>query len=140
MDEQEVRFTEWRAWIARDRLGDDFDVPDYFGLLGVYLLAAPSPSREQPKHLAPEVIYIGMSGHVTRRVSKTHGMVQRYVAETGDVDGQRLFYSEWSSSWSNSELNTNIAKARLAYIQYIERKLIWEYAKQYERVPKYNRR
>jgi hypothetical protein len=140
MYEPEMRLSKWRAWIARDRLGDDFDVPHYFGLLGIYILATPSPSQEEPKHLAPEVIYIGMSGHVTRRTDKTHNAVKRYGTETGDADGLHLFYSEWLSPWSNLQLNTNIGRSRFAYIQYIERKLIWEYAERYERLPKYNKR
>jgi hypothetical protein len=139
MDEPEVRLSEWRAWMARNRLGDDFDIPDEFGLLGIYVLATPSPSQEEHKHLAPEVIYIGMSSHVTRRMDKTHEAVKRYGQETGDTAGLYLFYSEWLSPWSNLNRNTDMGKSQLAYLQYVERKSIWEYARLYERLPKYNK-
>ena len=72
MDEPVVRFSKWKKWIYRDRLSEEFDVPDDYGLLGVYLLAAPLPSDQELYHLAPEVIYIGMSSHVTKRLDKNH--------------------------------------------------------------------
>ena len=138
MDEPKVYFSEWRKWIYRDRLSDDFDVPDDFGILGIYLLAAPLPSQDEPRHLAPEVIYIGLSSHVTRRLDKSHEVVQQYRKESGDNEAVNLFYSEWLSPWSNWDQNTNIGKSQLAYIQYIERKLIWDYAKKYHELPKFN--
>ena len=138
MDEPKVYFSKWRKWIYRDRVSDNFDVPDNFGILGIYLLAAPLPSQNEILHLAPEVVYIGMSSHVTRRLDKSHKAVQQYQKDSGDNEAANLYYSEWLSPWSNFDENTDIGKSRLAYIQYIERKLIWDFAKKYQRLPKSN--
>lgn len=138
MKEPELQFSKWRKWKYRDRLSDEFEVPEYFGLLGIYLLATPLPSLQTPSHLEPEVIYIGMSSHVTSRLDKSHKVVCQYRKEYRDKNAENLFYSEWLSPWSNLHHNTDIGKSQMAYIYYIERKLIWEYAKKYNKLPKFN--
>ena len=138
MDEPIVHFSEWKKWIYRDRLSEEFDVPNDYGLLGVYLLAAPLPSDQELYHLAPEVIYIGMSSHVTKRLDKSHKAVRQYRDKFGDTRIENLYYTEWLSPWSNWDQNRNIGQAQLAFIHYIERKLIWEYAKKHHGLPRLN--
>jgi hypothetical protein len=139
MDEPEVYFSNWNKWKYRERLADDFDTPDDFGLLGVYLLAAQLPADQELHHLAPEVIYIGMSTHVTKRLDKTHKAVCEYRHEFGDSKGEKLYYSDWLSPWSNWNQDDNLGQAQVAFIHYIERKLIWEYAKKHHALPRFNR-
>ena len=134
----EVNFSTWEKWQCRERLSEEFDVPEDFGLLGVYLLASPQPSDQELHHLAHEVIYIGMSGHVTKRLDKSHKTVRRYRLESGDDGAENLYFSLWPSEWSNWHQNSNIHQTRLAYIRYIERKLIWEYANKYGELPRLN--
>jgi hypothetical protein len=138
MDEPEVCFSKWRKYIYRDRLSEESDVPDDYGLLGVYLLASPLPSDQELYHLAPEVIYIGTSSHVTKRLDKSHKAVCQYKDEFGDNSIENLYYSEWLSPWSNWDQNSNIGQAQLAFIHYTERKLIWEYAQKHHRLPRFN--
>ena len=138
MEEPEVDFSKWRKFKNRDRLSEDFDVPDDFGLLGVYLLASPLPSDQELHHLAGEVIYIGMSSHVTKRLDRSHKAVRQYRDEIGDDSVENLYYSEWSSPWSNWDQKSTIGQAQLAYIHYVERKLLWEYAKKHGGLPRFN--
>jgi len=137
MKEPKVEFSIWKKLKNRDRLRDDFDVPEDFGLMGVYLLASPFPSDHGLHHLAGEVVYIGMSGHVTKRLDQSHEAVRKYRDETGDVSVENLYFSEWISPLSKQYRNGD-NKPQLAYFHYIERKLIWEYAKKHNRLPKYN--
>ena len=134
----EVNFSTWTKWQFRERLSEEFDVPEDFGILSVYLLASPQPSDQKPHHLANEVFYIGMSSHVTSRLDKSHKAVCQYRLKSGDDAVENLYFSLWSSDWSNSHQNNNTHKTRLAYIQYVERKLIWEYANRYGELPSLN--
>jgi len=139
MEDPEVCFSKWKKFIQREQLGGGNDVPDDFGLLGVYLLASLLPSDEKPHHLAPDVIYIGMSSHVTRRLDRSHHAVRQYKDDSGDNYLDKLYYSDWMSQWDNRKPNSDIGRAQLAFIYYIERKLIWEYAKKHQRLPMCNK-
>ena len=79
-----------------------------------------------------------MSIHVTKRLDKSHEAVCQYQDEFGDNRIDKLYYSEWLSPWSKWDQNSNIGQAQLAFIHYIERKLIWEYAKKHHRLPRFN--
>jgi hypothetical protein len=139
LSDPEIQFSKWKNFKLRDRLSEERDVPPDFGILGVYLLTSPLPRNRKLCHLSPEVIYIGMSNNITGRLDKSHHAVRRYKAESGDKSLDNLYYSEWPSDWSNWHQDTDIGKARLAFIKYTERRLIWEYAKKYHRLPRYNK-
>ena len=144
IDEPDVDFSRWREWRYRDRLFDEYTVPPDFGLLGVYLFAAFEPS-EQPTlnpmgaHLDEHVVYIGMSTHVTRRNDKFHNAIRRFKDDLHKTPTAVLWYTDWESPWSNGELSRVGGEAKRAYILYIERKLIWEFTKAFNRLPKLNR-
>jgi len=141
MNVPEVYFSDWRKFQYRDRISEEMDIPASYGLMGVYLLASPLPlpSDKSIYHLAPEIIYIGMSSHVTNRLDRSHNAVIKYKNESGDANVDMLCYSEWLSPWSNMDINSNAHKVRATFIHYIERKLIWEFANQHGLLPKYNR-
>ena len=139
LDDPIVQFSKWKKFDLRDRLREEPDVPHYFGILGVYLLASPRPKGQKLYYLAPEVIYIGMSSNTTARLDRSHKTVRSYRADSGDKGLENLYYSEWQSEWANSQQETDIGRAVLAAIRYTERRLIWEYAKKHHRIPKYNK-
>ena len=137
--EPTVHFTDWRNWIARDRLADIKDIPKDFGVLGIYLLAAfessdPPESESTARHLHPDVIYIGMSENVTKRVDKHHGAVHRYRQKSMYNKTAKLYCCDWQSQWTNFDKRP----PELACIRYIERKLIWEFANMFNRMPEMN--
>src|SRR5207248_3279754 len=99
-------FSDWHSWRFRQRTTEQFDVPEDFGILGIYLLACstdgPPPSSATERHLLPNVIYIGMSGHVMRRLERGHRAVNRYRTQLKDASGKNLYFCQWNSDWNNS--------------------------------------
>jgi len=140
-DYEHIWFDPWKPWHMRYRPSLDFEVPESFGIFGIYLIAAfqstPVKKEIEPTSLPKEVVYIGMSSHVDRRLEKSHSAVRKYRRETGDERCENLWYGRAYSSWSNG-VSGNIEMAR-AYIVYYERALILEYTRANEALPKYNR-
>lgn len=137
MKEPIVSFSKWRKWAYRARLKDQYDVPEDFGILGVYLLAISSPKIDVTDQIPHEIIYIGMSSHVTKRLDRSHKAVRAYRADSGDDYAEHLLYAEWLSEWTNRG-SKSVLNVHLAYMHFVERKLIWLYASKYNQIPKYN--
>jgi len=144
IDVSAVRFNSWYRWSLRPRPSQEFDVPVNFGILGLYVLgtgedkpgAGLAPSGSD---LPADIVYIGSSAHVDRRLERWHDAVARYKREFGDDRCSRLWISIWYSDWTNSWEGTGrgvVAQTRLlAY----ERALIHAYAVQNGRLPALNR-
>jgi hypothetical protein len=141
-----IKFCPWRHWSLRDTTKPDlpWDPPRNYDHGGVYLLAhfpKMPPSGDEwsdVKHLSDDVIYIGMSTRITGRLEgENHSNVRKnYRAKFGDRSLARLYFSNWFSDWNSDELRrVGIGKAKTAYLHFVERKLIWEYAYKFERLP-----
>jgi hypothetical protein len=136
-------FSDWRPWGLRERTSEQFDVPRDFGILGIYLLAfstngPPPPSSPTERHLLPNVIYVGMSGHVMRRLERAHTAVNSYRKLFDDVSGKKLYFCQWDTDWPNSATGDK-ASVQNAALRYVEAKLIAEHALKNGRRPKLNR-
>ena len=137
-----VAFSEWRKWRVRERASDQFDVPREFGILGLYVLGtwdgSPGSGPADKRHLAPDVVYIGMSDHVLRRLERTHAAVQRYRVDFNDPLCSRLHFAQWESAWTNfGPRKGRVVQA--AVLRALEAHLIAEYAMNFGRLPALNR-
>ena len=139
-----LAFAKWRKWIARPRPSHDMDVPSEFGMLGLYMLACsdttPPGNSTSPDtaDLPEEVIYIGMSRHVDRRLESSHNAVARYKKKYADEPCSGLWFSSWSSEWSSWSSKT-CGPVERATLVFYERALILAYAKRFGRLPALNR-
>ncbi len=129
-------FSDWRRWKYRERTADDSDVPKDFGVLGLYLLAI-SPSMEsKPSHTDKSIVYIGMSKHVMKRLEKSHDAVKKIKLVHGLNE---LYYADFGIDVNNQCLHSDKGKVQLAYLRYLERKIIWEYANINNSLPEFNK-
>lgn len=139
---KDLWFDQWKWWIVRDRPSQDVDVPADFGMFGIYVLARfvsqPTEKNFDPYGMPKEVLYIGMSSHVDRRLERSHTAVRKYRKETGDDLCKKLWYVRAYSPWNNRSLK-QISTAT-AHVAYYERALILSYVNKYGALPKYNRR
>ncbi|MGN6828148.1 hypothetical protein [Paucibacter sp. M5-1] len=134
-------FSPWQHWTARDRPSQELDVPVDFGLFGLYVLAAADVAPSQALDIAAlpeEVVYIGMSSHVGRRLERFHSAVKRYRTACNDPQCKRLWHTTWhqgTSNWHSSQRSGIIAATQVAFY---ERALLAMYAARYGRLPKVN--
>ena len=87
----------------------------------------------------PGVIYIGMSRHVTRRLDNYHDAIARYRADSGDPDCEHLWFADWESPWSNRTVEKPEGVEGLAYVCLMERKLLLDFVRAFNRYPQLNR-
>jgi hypothetical protein len=144
MSPNDIYFSEWTPWHLRDRIDPIDDTPTNFGLSGIYLLAHFNDPRKAKKffrkfHLNPDVIYIGVSRSTIHRLGRHHKIVARYKSEFFDSPLSKLYCSVWQSDVSNYDLTRGNTVAE-ACLLHIERKLIWEYALAFNRLPALNSR
>ena len=130
-------FSDWVKWEFRDRLNDDdnFDIPHDFGLLGIYLLAISPDINKKATHEAKEVVYIGLSTNVLKRLDLRHTAVNKIKKEYGV---EKLYCAAYHTGSTNSRLKTDQGRINTAYLHYLERKMIWEYGNKFNKLPKYN--
>jgi hypothetical protein len=141
--EPEPSFSPWNAWRHRERTADDLDVPREYGVPGLYLLATSeicsvNHTHSSPRHLSQNVIYIGMSKQVTQRLERHHKAVGRYRIEMADNKCERLMYSQWMPYWRSNVISVANKVRDLAYVRFLERKLIWEYVQAFGTLPRLN--
>jgi hypothetical protein len=132
-----IVFSKWTRWAARTDLGE------IINKRGVYILAlftTPPPDNANPQ--AGEVVYIGETCARTfeERWSdfdraafgngSNHSGGKKYREKCGG-NGNDLFVAAFPVEGLNDEL-------RPLFIRYVERKLIWEYAKEHHAAPKCN--
>lgn len=136
-----ISFDDWKPWDLRLKLSEEFDVPEEFGIYGIYLVAefetAPEVRKITPISIPEEVIYIGMSSHVDRRLEKSHSAIRKYMEESGDSNCEKLWFGRAQSSWTNSQLEGQAVAT--AYMAYYERALILEYTRSYGKFPRFNK-
>jgi hypothetical protein len=136
-----LKFGAWRPWKDRDRPSQELDVPQDFGLLGLYVLFASETAPSEPLDigvLPAEVVYIGMSSRVDQRLEKFHRAVKTYKAKFSDPTCHRLWHATWhhgTSNWERDECKAVIAATEVAFY---ERALIAMYAAQHGRLPAIN--
>lgn len=138
----QIEFGEWQNWHSRPRPSRDLDVPANFGIFGLYIFARfesqpDATAVSEAKYLQEEVIYIGMSSHVDQRLEKSHRAASRYRESFSDPQGKNLWFSVWSSPWTNGDRNRVIAQASIACY---ERALILGYVHQHKQFPLLNKR
>lgn len=134
-------FDDCRKWSSRPRPSQDFDVPLGFGILGLYVLAA---SAEEPPPLSTadlpkEVVYIGMSRHVDRRLERSHNGVSLYKSTYSDAACTSLWFSVWRSEWSSGAHRFGVDPIALATVAVYERAVILAYARKHGELPALNR-
>lgn len=140
------RFSSWEHWSTRSRPSTDLDgVPEAFGILGVYMLAASAAKPTaidltKSTHLPSEVVYVGLSCQVEQRLERSHSAVRRYREQQADTGCNNLWYCHWRSDWSRHRGIREAAPLAYASIALYERALILAYVKQYGKLPALNRR
>lgn len=146
LKEPVIAFPRWKPWSNRPRLSDCVDIPSDFDFGGLYLFAHFQNSEHsaldnKASHLLAEVIYIGMSKRLTGRTQHHEKIARLYKANFEDRRCKSLYFAhcDFGLGWLPHDLTYgNLASAKLAFVQYAERKLIWEYAKQFGRLPSLN--
>ena len=146
LEEPIIAFQKWQPWSKRPRLSDCVDVPPDFDLGGLYLFAHFSNTKEpamnmDASHLLPDVIYIGMSQHLTGRTQSHKKISNLYKTKFEDPQCEFLYFThcDFGYGWHSRDLtHGSLARSKLAYVQYAERKLIWEYAREFNRLPSLN--
>ena len=153
MVEPEITFSDWRPWDLRESTSNsdllDFVAPPKdFDIGGIYLLGrfrAPpvgSSTAKGARHLDENVVYIGMSTRITGRLegSKHEKVRQDYRKLFADDKLQFLYHTIWYSAWTTWQgWNSESGKVRKAFLLFSERRLIWEYARQFKRLPPLNK-
>ena len=92
------------------------------------------------RHLQPQVVYIGMSTHVERRLERNHAGVARYRKHFEDPKCKNLWVSIWHSDTTNWDLGKPAGVVGCATIALYERALLLAYALKHLRLPVLNRR
>jgi hypothetical protein len=145
--EPTLTFSGWRAWALRGDTRREFDVPQEYDLPGIYLFAhskSGAPKEGKAIYASPAVIYIGVSKQTTIRMQggNHRTAVKAYREKFGDPTCKQLYFAcgTLDALWSNWSLdNTDDGKAKMAYLLYLERKVIWEHVKQTGRLPRLNK-
>lgn len=88
--EPKISFASWKPWHSRNTTAthDPFDPPPDFDMSGIYLWAHFKNERQKKVdnngqlHLNPNVIYIGQSKKVTRRLEGSrHEKIKEYIRD-----------------------------------------------------------
>jgi len=142
MSPNDIYFSAWTPWHLRDQIDPIDTTPTDFGLSGIYLLARFNDPQKAKKcfkrlHLNPDVIYIGVSRSTIHRLGRYHKRVARYKSAFFDSSLSELYCSVWQSDVPNYDLTRGNTVAE-ACLLHIERKLIWEYASAFNRLPALN--
>lgn len=123
------------------------DVPASFDVGGLYLFAHFPDNGSHPSiamkasHMMSEVIYIGMSKRLTGRTQSHEKITRLYKTEFKDMQCERLYFShcDLGLGWGSWDLtHRDKSSVKLAFIRYAERKLLWEYAREFGRLPSLN--
>ena len=134
-----ITFSAWTRWADRTTI-DGIDTP------GLYLLAQfKNPPIGNADSQAQEIIYIGETCERTLRKrwdnfhraafqgkKNIHSGGETYREKLGD-DGNNLFVAAFSVGESDGQL-------RPLFIRYVERKLILDYALEWDAAPKCNKK
>ncbi|WP_404366764.1 hypothetical protein [Marinobacter sp.] len=138
---EKIFFHDWEKWSHRQIPSHDLDVPEGFGIYGIYILGSffggPDEMVFDPKNIPEEVFYIGMSRHVDQRLAKSHTAVMSYRDATGDHSCQNLWYVKASSEWSGNSYTSGPLAG--SYIEFYERALILQYVITHKKLPAHNK-
>ena len=145
--EPAITFTGWQPWALRSDTRREFDVPRDYDIPGIYLFAhfqSGPPEEGKLIYASPAVIYIGVSKQTTIRMQggNHRTAVKEYREKFDDAACKQLYFACGTLDvlWSNGSLgNTDDGKAKMAYLFYLERKIIWEHVKQTGKLPALNR-
>jgi hypothetical protein len=150
INEPKIDFPRWEHWNTRGstKQKDLLDPPQDFDLAGIYLFAHFKHKSQRTNnwngklHLNPNVIYIGQSKKVTMRLEgRRHEKIKtEYKKRFDDDELAHLYFSLSYTDWTSSAFREkDVGSARYACLLYLERKLIWEFAKTYSKVPILNK-
>ena len=131
-----IKFSPWYRWEQRHDFLE-------MGRRGVYIIAhSKSAPRLAVPWLSPKVIYIGETHggmmNLRKRLGKFHRAAQKgkgnhaggrsYHREKFDPEFPNIYFSVIPCALQDQKLST-------AWIYYVERKLIWEYASKHRELP-----
>lgn len=146
--EPKLHFSSWKEWSFREmtRRDDFFDVPKSFDVPAVYLFAY-FKSKKQMKdnnselrYLNPSVIYIGQSTRIIHRLEDHEKVTKEYIRKYKDTACKYLYHSISYPEWHPlAAKDAEVGIVRKAWLHYIERKMIWEYAKLHSKIPSLNK-
>jgi hypothetical protein len=148
--EPKISFGRWEPYYLRGATTsyDPFvGLPPEFDVSGIYLWAHFKNKRQKEAnkdgnlHLNRNIVYIGKSRKITRRLEGSrHEKVNEYRKQFNDPSLKCLYYSICYTDWTTWDFQKkNLGRALNACLLYIERKLIWEFAKTYSDIPILNR-
>ena len=130
-------FGNWQKWY--DATNNDWkrdDVPEGFGIFGVYLFANLEPDEiEKPfetANMPRSILYIGMSSHIDQRLSSTHQAIEKYLKLEGKNSLEKLYVMKGYTTLTN---NIQSRVEGQAYTAYWERLLLLNYVKAYKEFP-----
>ena len=139
-----ISFSPWVRWVSRPRPSQELDVPQDFGILGLYLLARETDDKVPDAstdgfNLPASVIYIGFSRHVDRRLEASHGAVLRYRNKSGDAQCKKLWFAMWRSDWSSMAHKAGRKPQQHTALALYERAAIHAFAAKHGNLPEFNR-
>ena len=148
--EPKISFAKWEHWNMRctTTSNDPYDPPPYFDLSGIYVLAhfknkmQKEANKDDKLYLNPHVIYIGQSKKITRRLegSRHEKVRNEYKKHFKDDEFKYLYFSICYTDWTSWDfLNKELGSVLYSCLLYLERKMIWEFAKTYSRNPTLNK-
>ena len=109
---------------------------DKYAYGGAYVLGhfeSPPLATDVPPHLQEQTIYVGMTTKIRSR-PRYHEKVEVYKAAFKVLSVDKLYVALYDvSEWFHLD------PPRVAYLLHLERKLIWEYAQRWNRLPALNR-
>jgi hypothetical protein len=126
----DIRFSHWVPWHSRNTL---VERPDAFEkeasypclyILGRFGDVVPSPLKPAC-HTDRQVVYVGMSRNVRDRPIGAHTKQHQYKLRFHDPDLTNLYVAVFDiPRWG---FGGELCPAQVAWLEYMERRLIWEY-------------
>ncbi|MFC1580079.1 hypothetical protein ACFL4N_04135 [Thermodesulfobacteriota bacterium] len=130
-----IGFSRWKQWGDRDSLNEALNFP------GIYLLAHYQRWQSGPaKPLTSRVVYIGETCKQTLKRRLNQFENSGFSGKPGHSGG-RTYWKKFKGKTS-AQLFVAVLPVKLInvdirpyFIRYVERKLIWEYARKYNSPP-----
>ena len=137
----DITFSHWVPWHNRNTLVErseafekEASYPCLY-ILGHFGDVVPIPSTPAC-HADRQVVYVGMSRNVRDRPIGAHTKQHQYKLRFDDPDLRNLYVAVFDiPRWG---FGGELRPAQVAWLEYMERRLIWEYADAWEKKPDLN--
>jgi hypothetical protein len=134
--EPQIAVSPWTPWAERESVystdwGWEHDHSLEYG--GVYVLGhfTKPPAASQQPHLDEEVIYIGMTSRLRSRPRQQHNKIKNEYRKRFSDESLSDLYLALYAMIDCFHINEPCA----AFLAFYERKLIWQYAQRWGRLP-----